>query len=90
MKKLITYSLLFTIIFSCKNIEERLNCKQHPDEWDTKSIKGNDIMDRNGFAKIKIHKSDSNSLNDIKFIEKLYDGTTRTFYPHEIKERKSK
>jgi len=52
--------------------------------------KGNDIMDRNGFGKIKIHKSDSSSLNDIKFIEKLYDGTIRTFYPHEIKESKSK
>jgi len=38
MKKLIIYSLLFTIIFSCKNIDERPNCEQHPDERGAKII----------------------------------------------------
>jgi len=38
MKKLITYSLLFTIIFSCKNEEERPFCPQNPNERGKKAI----------------------------------------------------
>ncbi len=51
---------------------------------------GKSIMDNKGFGIMKIHKSDLDTLKHIQFIEEYHDGTIRTFYPHEIKETKSK
>lgn len=51
---------------------------------------GKSLIDNNGFGIMKIHKSDLDTLKSIQFVERYHDGTVRTFYPHEIKESKSK
>jgi len=46
-------------------------------------------IEKGGAGAMKIHKSDIDTLKHIQFIEEYHDGTTRIFYPHEIKESTS-